>query len=267
MRTLPVVNPRFVTAMSSALAVMLLAGCATKTLGPANPQDPWESSNRSVYEFNDAVDRALFKPVAEAYAFITPQPVRSCINNIFLNLGEVWSFINSSIQGRHEDALNTMGRFLLNSTMGIGGCFDLASMNGAKRISNDFGVTLGVWGVSSGPYMVLPILGGTTLRDGTGKIPDLYFNQYGYGQMVHNVDVRNSIYGFEIVERREALLDVTNMVDKTAPDPYSFIRDAYLKKRAAQIRGTKGEAETLPNYEDFEDVPADEKALAIPAKK
>ena len=267
MRTLTVFKAQLLKAASSALAVILLAGCATKSLGPANPQDPWESSNRSVYEFNDAVDRALFKPVAEAYAFITPQPVRSCINNIFLNLGEVWSFINSSIQGRHEDALNTMGRFLLNSTMGIGGCFDLASMNGAKRISNDFGVTLGVWGVSSGPYMVLPILGGTTLRDGTGKIPDLYFNQYGYGQLVHNVDVRNSIYGFEVVERREALLDVTNMVDQTAPDPYSFIRDAFLKKRAAQIRGTQGEAEKLPNYEDFEDVPADDKVLGIPAKK
>jgi phospholipid-binding lipoprotein MlaA len=260
-------KPTVRNTLTSAFAGLLLAGCATQPVLNANPQDPWEASNRSVYAFNDAIDRAVFKPAAEAYAFITPQPVRTCINNIFLNLGEVWSFINSSIQGRHEDALNTMGRFLLNSTMGIGGCFDLASMNGAKRISNDFGVTLGVWGISSGPYMVLPILGGTTLRDGTGKIPDLYFNQYGYGQLVHNVDVRNSIYGFEIVERREALLDVTNMVDRTAPDPYSFIRDAYLKKRAAQIRGNTGEAEKLPNYEDFEDVPADKEALGIPEKK
>lgn len=260
-------NPRILKSFVSIITVISLAGCATKTLGPSNPADPWEASNRYVYEFNDAIDRALFKPVAEAYAFVTPQPVRSCINNIFLNLGEVWSFINSSLQGRHEDALNTMGRFLLNSTMGIGGCFDLASMNGAKRIPNDFGVTLGVWGVSSGPYMVLPILGGTTLRDGTGKIPDIYFNQYGYGQLVHNVDVRNSIYGFEVVERREALLDITNMVDRTAPDPYSFIRDAYLKRRAAQIRGANAEVEKLPNYEDFEDVPADDKALGIPAKK
>lgn len=258
---------RILKTLISVFAALSLAGCATNTLGPPNPADPWESSNRSVYAFNDAIDRALFKPVAEAYAFVTPQPVRSCINNIFLNLGEVWSFINSSIQGRHEDALNTMGRFLLNSTMGIGGCFDLASMNGAPRISNDFGVTLGVWGISSGPYMVLPILGGTTLRDGTGKIPDIYFNQYGYGQLVQNVDVRNSIYGLEIVERREALLDVTNMVDRTAPDPYSFIRDAYLKKRAAQIRGTSAGEEKLPNYEDFEDAPADEKALGIPVKK
>ena len=255
------------SAFTGGLATLLLAGCVTQPVITANPQDPWEASNRSVYAFNDALDRAVFKPVAEGYAFITPQPVRSCINNIFLNLGEVWSFINSSIQGRHEDALNTMGRFLLNSTMGIGGCFDLASMNGAKRISNDFGVTLGVWGISSGPYMVLPILGGTTLRDGTGKIPDLYFNQYGYGQMVPNVNVRNSIYGFEIVERREALLDVTNMVDRTAPDPYSFIRDAYLKKRAAQIRGTTSEAEKLPNYEDFEDVPVDDKTLGLTTKK
>lgn len=258
---------RLSKALCSTVAIMVLTGCATKPLGPANPADPWEASNRSVYEFNDAIDRALFKPVAEAYAYVTPQPVRSCINNIFLNLGEVWSFINSSLQGRHEDAINTMGRFLLNSTMGIGGCFDLASMNGAKRIPNDFGVTLGVWGLDSGPYMVLPFIGSTTVRDGTGKVPDIYFNQYGYGQLVHDIDVRNSIYGFEIVERREALLDVTNMVDKTAPDPYSFIRDAYLQRRAAQVRGANALAEKLPNYEDFEDVPADEKALGITPKK
>ncbi len=257
---------RMLRTLSGALALLTLAGCATQTLGPANPADPWESSNRAVYEFNDTIDKAVLKPVAEAYAYVTPQPVRSCINNIFLNLGEVWSFINSSLQGRHEDALNTMGRFLLNSTMGIGGCFDLASMNGAKRIPNDFGVTLGVWGVTTGPYMVLPLIGSTTLRDGTGKIPDVYFNQYGYGQLVHNVELRNSIYGFEIVERREALLTVSDMVDRTALDPYSFIRDAYLQRRKAQVRGANKEAEKLPEYENFEDVPADDKALGITPK-
>jgi len=251
----------------SAIALLTLMGCATQKVGPPNPADPWEASNRAVYEFNDSIDKAFLKPVAEAYSFITPQPVRTCINNIFLNIGEIWSFVNSSLQGRHEDAINTMGRFLLNTTMGIGGCFDIASTTGAKRIPNDFGVTLGVWGISSGPYMVLPILGSTTLRDGTGKVADLYVNQVEYGQAVQNINLRNSIYGFEVVERREALLTVTDTVDRTALDPYSFIRDAYLQRRNAQVRGANAEAEKLPDYENFADVPADDQALGIIPKK
>jgi phospholipid-binding lipoprotein MlaA len=163
-----------------ALVLVLLSGCATHPVGPANPADPLEASNRAVFEFNDAVDRAVLKPVAEAYAFVVPQPVRTCINNIFLNIGDVWSWVNSTLQGRQVDALNTFGRVLLNSTMGLGGCLDIASQTGAKRIPNDFGVTLGVWGLSSGPYVVLPIMGSATLRDGAGRAVDIYVNQFGY---------------------------------------------------------------------------------------
>ena len=250
-----------------ALALVLLSGCATHSVGPANPADPLEASNRAVFEFNDAVDRAVLKPVAEAYAFVVPQPVRTCINNIFLNLGDVWSWFNSTLQGRQVDALNTFGRVLLNSTMGLGGCLDIASQTGAKRIPNDFGVTLGVWGLSSGPYVVLPIMGSSTLRDGAGRAVDLYVNQVGYGSLINNIDVRNSIYGLEVVTRREALLDVTNTIDRTALDRYSLIRDAYLKRRQAQVGGATSEAQKLPNYEDFGAEPADEKALGITPKK
>ncbi len=250
-----------------ALALVVLSGCATRPVGPANPNDPLESSNRAVFEFNDAVDRAVLKPVAEAYSVVVPQPVRTCINNIFLNVGDVWSWFNSTLQGRQVDALNTFGRFLLNSTMGLGGCLDIASQTGAKRIPNDFGVTLGVWGLDSGPYVVLPIIGSSTLRDGAGRAVDLYVNQVGYGSLVNNVDVRNSIYGLEAVERREALLEVTNTIDRTALDRYSFIRDAYLKRRKAQVDGATVEAEKLPNYEDFGAEPADEKALGVAPKK
>jgi phospholipid-binding lipoprotein MlaA len=247
----------------SALALVLLSGCATQSTGPANPADPLEASNRAVFEFNDAVDRAVLKPVAEAYAFVVPQPVRTCINNIFLNLGDVWSWFNSTLQGRQVDALNTFGRFMLNSTMGLGGCLDIASQTGAKRIPNDFGVTLG----DSGPYLVLPIVGSSTLRDGAGRAVDIYVNQFGYGSLITNIDVRNSIYGLEVVERREALLAVTNTIDRTALDRYSFIRDAYLKRRQAQVAGATAEAQKLPNYEDFEAAPTDEKALGIAPKK
>jgi phospholipid-binding lipoprotein MlaA len=250
-----------------ALTLLLISGCATRPPGTTNPNDPLESSNRAVFEFNDTIDRAVLKPAAEAYAFVVPQPVRTCINNIFLNIGDVWSWFNSTLQGRQVDALNTFGRVLLNSTMGIGGCLDIASQTGAKRIPNDFGVTLGVWGLDSGPYLVLPLLGSTTLRDGAGRAVDLYVNQVGYGSLVNNIDVRNSIYGLEVVQRREALLDVTNTVDRTALDRYSFIRDAYLKRRKAQVDGATAEAEKLPNYEDFEAAPADEKALGLNPKK
>lgn len=243
-----------------------LGGCATQSVTSPIAADPWESSNRAVFEFNDTIDRAVLKPVAKAYAFITPQPVRTCIHNIFLNIGDLWSGVNSSLQGRHLDAINTYGRFMLNTTLGVGGCFDLASTTGAKRIPNDFGVTLGVWGVRSGPFIVVPIIGASTLRDGTGLLVDAYVNQFGYGQLVQDIAVRNSIYGLEVVERREALLTVTDTIDRTALDRYSFIRDAYLKRRSVQVNGPLTEAESLPDYQDDEAVPADRKALGLPLK-
>lgn len=252
----------------SALCLTVLTGCVTTSpAGSANPIDPLEASNRAMFEFNETIDRAVFKPVAEAYAFITPQPVRTCIYNIFLNIGDVWSMFNSAIQGRQVDALNTMGRILLNTTAGLGGCLDLASARGAQRIPNDFGVTLGVWGVSSGPYIVLPIIGSSTLRDGTGKIADFYVNQVEWGSAVTNVALRNSFYTIEAMARREALLDVSNVIDRTALDRYSFIRDAYLKRRGAQVRGPGAEAEALPNYDDFEAEATDKKSLGISDKK
>lgn len=133
-----------------AAAGALMAGCAA----PKNPdpRDPWEGFNRGVYKFNDSVDRVVFKPVAQAYTYVTPQPVRSCVHNIFSNVGDLWSGANSMLQGRGHDFVNTLGRFLFNTTMGVGGCFDVASANGARKIPNDFGTTLGVWGIGQGPY-------------------------------------------------------------------------------------------------------------------
>lgn len=245
----------------------VLGGCATHSVKTPIAADPWESSNRAVFEFNDTIDRAVFKPVAQAYAYVTPQPVRTCLHNIFLNIGDIWAGVNSSLQGRHIDAINTFGRVMLNSTLGLGGCLDLASTTGAKRIPNDFGVTLGVWGISSGPYLVLPLIGASTVRDGTGLIADAYVNQVGYGHLITDISVRNSIYGFEVVQRREALLDVSDTVDRTALDRYSFIRDAYLKRREVQVNGPIAEAENLPSYEDDEAVSADRKALGLPPQK
>lgn len=245
----------------------MVTGCAGPAGTTVNPNDPWEGSNRAIYEFNDEFDKGILRPVSELYAFVTPQPVRTCIHNMFMNLGEIWSAINSTLQGRHEDAINTWGRFMLNTTLGVGGCIDVASANGAKRIPNDFGVTLGVWGVGSGPYVVLPFIGASSVRDTVGTAANFTFNQIDIVGSIHDVGWRNSIYGVEVVSRREALLDVSKTVDRTALDPYSFIRDAYLQRRKAQVLGEKALVQALPSYEDDEAVEADKKVLdAISSK-
>lgn len=250
-----------------AAATALLAGCAA----PQNPdpRDPWEGFNRGVYKFNDTVDRALFKPVAQAYTYVTPQPVRDCVHNMFSNVNDIWAGTNSMLQGRGHDFINTLGRFLFNTTMGVGGCFDVASANGARKIPNDFGVTLGVWGIGSGPYLVLPIYGSSTIRDGVGLAGDWQASQFVSVGAIDNIRLRNSLWGLQVVDTRASLLDVTDTVDRVALDPYSFVRDAYLQRRAAMVRGDRVDAEgSLPNYEDDEDdttAPAADKATP-PAK-
>lgn len=238
----------------------LTAGCAA----PSNPdpRDPWEGFNRGVYKFNDTVDRAVLKPVAQAYTYVTPQPVRSCIHNMFSNVGDLWSATNSFLQGRGHDFVNTLGRFLFNTTMGVGGCFDVASANGARKIRNDFGTTLGVWGISQGPYLVLPIWGPSSVRDGVGLVGDWKGGAYTYSNpsAIDNSVIRNSLWGLELIDTRASLLDTTDTVDRVALDPYSFVRDAYLQRRAAMVRGTGGDAD-LPDYsiddeDDADDTPA-----------
>jgi len=244
----------FSTRLAPALATAaLLAGCAQTPANP-DPRDPWEGFNRGVYQFNDKVDRAVLKPVAKAYTYVTPTPVRDCVHNIFSNVSDLWAATNSFLQGRGHDFVNTLGRFLLNTTMGVGGCFDIASANGARKIPNDFGTTLGVWGVGQGPYLVLPILGASTVRDGVGLIGDWNGNQLATVGRIENIPLRNSLWGLEAVDYRASMLDVTDTVDRVALDPYSFVRDAYLQRRAAMVLGRKaGDTDNLPNYEDEDD--------------
>ena len=232
-----------------------------------DPRDPWEGFNRGVYKFNDSVDRVVFKPVAQAYTYVTPQPVRSCVHNIFSNVGDLWSGANSMLQGRGHDFVNTLGRFLFNTTMGVGGCFDVASANGARKIPNDFGTTLGVWGIGQGPYLVLPFFGSSTIRDGVGLAGDFYGRKATYTSIsaIDNVPLRNSLWGLSVVDARASLLDATNTIDRVALDPYSFVRDAYLQRRAAMVLGQKvGDESALPNYEDDED---DAKGAAPPWRR
>lgn len=228
----------------------LLAGCAAP--GNPNPADPWEGFNRGVYKFNDEFDRGVMRPIAEFYTFITPEPARNCIHNMFANLGDIWSATNSLLQGRGHDFANTLGRVLFNTTMGVGGCFDVHTANGGTRIRNDFGTTLGVWGAGHGPYIVLPLLGPSTIRDGVGLAVD-GFGHPASVSSIENIKLRNSLWGLQAVDTRASLLDASRTVDRTAIDPYSFMRDAYLQRRNAMVHQRTGQADVLPDYSDDED--------------
>jgi len=254
-RALVRLSTRLTRRAAGVVTVAALAGCATSSSSVATfgqPSDPWERVNRKVYQFNDEFDRGITRPIAEFYTFITPAPARSCVRNIFGNLGDVWSAFNSLLQGRGHDFVNTLGRVLLNTTMGVGGCFDIHTANHGTRIRNDFGTTLGVWGVGQGPYLMLPLLGPSTLRDGVGLATDTLLNPVSVSA-IDRVPVRNSLIGVQAVDTRANLLDASKLVDDTALDPYSFVRDAYLQRRNSMVWQRTSPTQALPDYDDDED--------------
>jgi len=213
-----------------ALTFSLMAGCAT---GPdANPRDPLEPFNRGVYQFNDAVDTAVLKPVATAYQKVTPSPVRTGVGNFFGNLGDLWSSVNAGLQLRPREATENLMRFSVNTVFGLAGLLDIASEMGIPRTRLDFGQTMGRWGAPSGPYLVLPLLGPSSVRDGTGLIVDVV------GDPVTGVDhvpTRNSLMALRVVDTRAGLLRAGTLLDDAALDKYSFMRDFYLNRRQNQI--------------------------------
>lgn len=221
---------RFTTRLMLVAAVLLLSACAT---GPnANPRDPMEPFNRGVYGFNDAVDRAVIKPVASAYRDVLPSPVRTGVSNFFNNLQDLWSFVNNTLQLKGEGAGNSIVRFGVNTVFGLGGLIDIASEMRIERHTEDFGQTLGRWGVGAGPYMVLPFVGPSTVRDTAALPVDMTGNVVSH---VDHVPTRNSATVLNLVDRRSQLLDASRMLDEVALDPYAFTRDAYLQRRRNQV--------------------------------
>lgn len=214
----------------SLMLFALLVGCAS---GPnAHPRDPLEPMNRKVTAFNDVVDGAVLKPVATVYRDITPDPLRTGVNNFFENLRDVWSFINASLQLRPREAAENFLRFNVNTFLGVGGLFDVASEIGLERTRLDFGQTLGRWGVPSGPYLVLPIFGPSTVRDAAG------FSIESGGDLVQGIGdaaTRNSLYLLRAVETRANFLRATALLEGAALDKYSFTRELYLQRRESQI--------------------------------
>ncbi|QHI98204.1 VacJ family lipoprotein [Xylophilus rhododendri] len=219
--------------LAAVAAALVLAGCAT---GPErNPRDPFEPFNRSVYKFNDTVDRAVLKPVATVYRDVTPSPVRTGVGNFFRNLTEPWSLVNNLLQGRIQDAGETWIRFAVNTVFGIGGLIDIAGEANIDRHKQDFGQTLAFYGVPTGPYLILPLLGPSTVRDTAALPVDLQGNLLS---QVDDVAVRNSLYALRVVDTRASLLRVSSVLDGAALDQYSFTRDAFLQLRRNQRKDT-----------------------------
>ncbi|MFT3778153.1 MAG: VacJ family lipoprotein [Ottowia sp.] len=219
----------------AALAAMLcgaalLAGCAT--VANPDPRDPWEGYNRSMTKFNDAVDDAVIKPVATVYKEVLPQPVRTGVGNFLGNLGDAWSFVNSVLQAKPEAALSSFWRVVVNTTLGLGGVLDPAAEMRLERHREDFGQTLGYWGVPPGPYFVLPFLGSSTLRDTAALPVDWYGHPIGH---VNDVSLRNSLRALQIIHLRSQLLEAGELFEAAALDPYTFRRDAYFQKRRNDI--------------------------------
>ena len=207
----------------------LLAGCAT-TQSRVDPFEPW---NRAMLEVNDVVDGKIFKPVAEAYVKYTPEPIRTGISNFFGNIEDLFVGINNVLEGNGNRAGDDFGRVLLNSSFGVGGIFDLASMMGIERHTQDFGITFGKWGFPQGPYLFVPLFGPTTVRDGTGTIIRAFLGPTTY--IFTNVPVRNVVYGLGALDLRANALGAESMVDQAALDRYRFIRNAYLRARRYQV--------------------------------
>ena len=226
------------------VATGLISGCAT---GPdRKPGDPFEPVNRAVFNFNDGLDRYVAVPVAKGYQKVTPQPLRTAVSNFFSNLGDLTNAANALLQLKITDATEDFVRFAFNSTFGLGGLLDWATPAGLPKHHQDFGLTLGHWGIPSGPYLVLPLFGPSTVRDSMGLIVDVKFNPLNYMEPA----VRNPLYVLQFVSVRSDLLGASDLLQQAALDKYSFVRDAYTQQRKARLRGTSDNAAPLPNYDD-----------------
>jgi phospholipid-binding lipoprotein MlaA len=212
------------------ITALALSGCASNRA--RNPADPFEPMNRGIYKFNDAVDKAVAKPVARGYKAVMPNVGRIMVSNFFSNLDDVVVTANDLLQFKLVQGFSDGMRFFVNSTLGVFGLVDVASTGGLNKHDEDFGQTLGKWGVGNGPYLVLPILGPSTLRDSAGLYVDGYLSPV---YQMKNMQTRNQAYLTRGINRRAELLDQEKILDEAMIDPYQFMRDGYLLRRKSQV--------------------------------
>lgn len=215
---------------ASLLLVLLLSGCAS--VPSPDRRDPLEPLNRGVYSFNNAVDVVVLKPVASAYRDVTPVRVRQGVGNFFGNLQDVWSFVNNVLQFKGQAAVDSLRRVGVNTFLGWGGVFDVATEMDIEKHTKDFGHTLGYWGVGSGPYLVLPFFGSSTLRDTVALPVDWKGDLVG---SVAHVPTRNTATVLRLVDQRSDLLKASTMLEEASLDPYTFVREAFLQRRRSVI--------------------------------
>lgn len=249
--------------MPAALVFILLNGCTTMAV--KNPVDPWESWNRSVSNFNDSIDTSIVKPVATAYISGTPQFVRTGVSNFFSNLTGVWTVINSTLQLKPKTALDSFFRLTINTLLGVGGLVDVASDMNIERHTADFGQTLGHYGVPPGPYLVLPFLGSSTLRD---TLASTIISRGDLVWQLNSVAARNSLYALRLLDIRANLLRSSSVLEAVALDKYTFTRDVYLQVRRNDILDGKEPPEDPSEIPEFkETLPPDDKSKMDPEKK
>jgi len=227
-------------------AVLLMTGCAT-TDQSAGVYDPLEGYNRAMYKFNDAVDTAVLKPVAKGYDVVVPDPISHGVSNFFSNLNDITVIINDLLQGKFNQAYRDTYRFVVNSTVGVAGIFDVAGLNGFHKNNEDFGQTLGVWGAEPGAYVVLPFFGPRNVRDSFGLVGDMFTDPVMY---VEGDDARLAIAGTRVIDTRANLLKAEKVLDEAALDEYSYIRDAYMQRREHLVYDGTPPEEDFDVFED-----------------
>ena len=217
------------TRIATVTIALALSGCASMN---SNPKDPLEGFNRTMFTFNDKVDQVALKPAAQAYRAVVPGFVQTGVGNFFGNLGDVWTGVNNILQGKVGDGVSDFMRFAVNTVLGLGGVLDISSAAGIPKHREDFGQTLGKWGVGSGPYVVLPLLGSSTVRD-TAALPlDFKGDLWSYKDPV---SVRNTGTGIRLLDARAQVLDASDLIEGAALDRYEFVRDAYLQRRESRV--------------------------------
>ena len=234
-------------------ASLLLVGCASAPT--ANPKDPWEPMNRSIASFNDKIDDNVLKPVASGYRNVVPDLIQTGVRNVFNNFADMWSTVNNLLQLKPINTVESLGRVIVNTVFGIYGIFDVASYIKLERHPEDFGQTLGYWGVPNGPYLVLPLFGPSTLRDGASLPVDFAVSPT---KLIGDIPTRNEVFALRLVSKRSELLKSGNMLEQASIDKYSFTRDAYLQYRRSQIYDGNP-----PDEDDSNDDPS---ANPVPAK-
>ncbi|MGQ7958075.1 MlaA family lipoprotein [Pseudomonas sp. SP16.1] len=223
-----VIGARWIVRLGGLMA--LLGALLPAVSQAASEEDPWEGFNRAMFRFNDTLDTYALKPLAQGYQKVTPQFLEDGVHNVFGNIGDVGNLANNLLQGKLHDAGVDTGRLIFNTTFGLLGFFDVAKQMGLQKSDEDFGQTLGAWGLQSGPYLVIPFLGPSSVRDAGGKVPDSLLTPYPH---MDHVPTRNVTRGVEVIDTRASLLSAEKLI---SGDKYIFIRNAYLQNREFRVK-------------------------------